>query len=200
MRSTKAIRAAKLAYIIMSALFCMGGVLLIVYRNVSVSVIGVAAGVMLILFGIVKLIGYFSRDLYRLAFQFDLAFGSLLILLGTVILTNPVDAMSFFCLVTGIVIMAEGLFKAQMSIDARRFGLAQWWVILTLSMCAVAVGALLAFRPTQSVGMLTALMGLSFLFEGALNLCVALLAVKIVAHQHPDTPEDGKLYMQGKVE
>ena len=78
MRSTKAIRIAKISYIILSSLFIVLGVGLIALRDLSVSLIGIAAGVMLIAFGIVKLIGYFSKDLYRLAFQFDLSLGLML--------------------------------------------------------------------------------------------------------------------------
>ena len=77
-RSTKAIRIAKISYIILSSLFIVLGVGLIALRDLSVSLIGIAAGVMLIAFGIVKLIGYFSKDLYRLAFQFDLSLGLML--------------------------------------------------------------------------------------------------------------------------
>ena len=35
----------------------------------------------MLLFGFIKMIGYFSKDLYRLAFQFDLASGILLMAL-----------------------------------------------------------------------------------------------------------------------
>ena len=133
MRSTKAIRIAKTSYIILSALFIVLGVGLIALRDLSVSLIGIAAGVMLIAFGIVKLIGYFSKDLYRLAFQFDLSLGLMLAVLGVIILRNPDQAMSFLCLMLGIATMADGLFKLQSALDARRFGLKSWPLILTLA-------------------------------------------------------------------
>ena len=78
---------------------------------------------MMIGFGAVKLMGYFSRDLYRLAFQFDLAYGILLIVLGLIVLVRPVQLVSFFCLVLGICILADGLFKIQAASDSKRFGL-----------------------------------------------------------------------------
>ena len=118
MRSTKAIRIAKISYIILSSLFIVLGVGLIALRDLSVSLIGIAAGVMLIAFGIVKLIGYFSKDLYRLAFQFDLSLGLMLAVLGVIILRNPDQAMSFLCLMLGIATMADGLFKLQSALDA----------------------------------------------------------------------------------
>ena len=123
MRSENPIRAAKISYIVTSVAFCVLGVLLIVLRNWSVSFIGVVTGIMLIAFGIVKLLGYFSKDLYRLAFQFDLAFGILLMTLGAIILAKPERAMSFVCLMLGVAILADGLFKLQTALDAKEFGL-----------------------------------------------------------------------------
>ena len=180
MRSENPIRAAKISYIVTSVAFCVLGVLLIVLRNWSVSFIGVVTGVMLIAFGIVKLLGYFSKDLYRLAFQFDLAFGILLIALGAIILAKPERAMSFVCLMLGVAILADGLFKLQTAVDAKEFGLRSWWAILML--------AVLALHPTESAVVMTLLAGASMVVEGVLNLCVALFAVKVVHNQQPDSP------------
>ena len=188
-RSVKPIRAAKACYVIMSLLFCALGVVLIVKPELSVSAVGVVSGMMLIAFGIVKLIGYFSKDLYRLAFQFDLAFGVLLIALGVVVLRSPDRALSFLCLTMGIAIMADGLFKLQSAMDARRFGLSQWGLLLGLAICAGVIGAALALRPTDSAQVMMILLGIGMLFEGILNLCMALFAIKIVKHQQPEVKE-----------
>ena len=143
----------------------------------------------MIVFGAVKLMGYFSRDLFRLAFQYDLAFGILLMVLGAVTLGHPSDAMSFLCVMFGIPVLADGLFKLQIAADARRFGIRSWWLVLTLAVLTGIAGIVLVFRPDAGVRVLTALMGLSLLTDGALNLSVALCTVKIVDHQQPDVIE-----------
>ncbi|MBQ3477918.1 MAG: DUF308 domain-containing protein [Clostridia bacterium] len=189
MRSTKIIRAAKTGYIILSAIFCGLGILLMADPRMSVALIGDIVGIVLVAFGIIKLVGYFSKDLYRLAFQFDLAFGILLIAMGLVLLIKPESAMNILCIILGIEIIADGLFKVQTSLDARRFGLNTWWLILSLAIIAGAIGAVLIFYPSESVRALTWVLGLSLLVEGVLNLCVALCAIKIIEHQRPDTIE-----------
>ena len=189
MRSTKMIRAAKIGYIILSAIFCGLGILLMADPRMSVALIGDIVGIVLVAFGIIKLVGYFSKDLYRLAFQFDLAFGILLIAMGLVLLIKPESAMNILCIILGIEIIADGLFKVQTSLDARRFGLNTWWLILSLAIIAGAIGAVLIFYPSESVRALTWVLGLSLLVEGVLNLCVALCAIKIIEHQRPDTIE-----------
>ena len=69
MRDIAPMKAAKTGYIVMSVLFCVLGVVLFVLPEVSVVWIGRLLGIGMIVFGAVKLIGYFSRDLFRLAFQ-----------------------------------------------------------------------------------------------------------------------------------
>ncbi len=186
MRSTKAIRIAKVSYIILSSLFIALGIGLIALRDLSVSLIGITAGVMLIAFGIVKLIGYFSKDLYRLAFQFDLSLGLMLAVLGIIILRNPNQAIAFLCLMLGIATMADGMFKLQSALEARKFGLKSWPLILVLAVGAGVVGILLALHPMQSARLLTVLLGIGMILEGVLNLSTALCGIKIIRHQRAD--------------
>lgn len=180
MRSAKPLRAAKAGCIVLSLLFCALGALMLALPALSITLIGVAAGVMLIAFGLVKLSGYFSGDLYQLAFQHDLGFGALLMVLGILILVNPDHAMRFLCLILGIAFAADGLMKVQTAMDARRFGLKSWWLILLLGAVDALVGFAAALRPAQSAHVLTMLLGASMVAEGLLNLGVTLCAVKII--------------------
>ena len=189
MRSVAPMKTAKIGYIVMSVLFCVLGVVLLFTPGVSALWIGRLLGIGLILFGAIKLVGYFSRDLFRLAFQYDLAFGLLLMVLGIVTLSHPGDALSFLCVMFGIPVLADGLFKIQIAMDSRQFGIRNWWLVLVLAALTCVVGVVLVFRPMTGVRALTALMGLSLLCDGVLNLSVALCTVKIVDHQRLDVIE-----------
>lgn len=195
-RSVIPMRVAKTGYIVMSAVFCVVGVLFIALPAQSAVIIGRALGVAMTVFGVVKLVGYFSRDLFRLAFQYDLEFGILLIALGILVLLRTSNVMDFICIAMGVAILADGLFKIQISIDSRRFGIRSWWLILILAVTAGGVGLLLVFRPWESVQVLTVLLGAALLAEGVLNLCVALSTVKIIKHQQPDIIETNYVEVQ----
>lgn len=183
MRSTALIRAAKLGYILLSAVFCALGLWMIVQPDSSAALLSRLTGILLVAFGIVKMVGYYSRDLYRLAFQHDLAMGILSILMGLLIALRPGWALNLLCLLLGIEIIADGLFKLQTSLDARRFGLNTWWLMLAFAIVAGGVGVALVVAPEESGPALVQLLGASLMAEGVLNLCVALCAVKIIAHQ-----------------
>lgn len=186
MRDVAPMKTAKVGYIVMSALFCVLGVVLFVSPAVSVVWIGRLLGIGMMVFGVVKLVGYFSRDLFRLAFQYDLAFGALLIALGLVTLLHPNSAMSFLCIMFGIPVLADGLFKIQMAIDSHRFGVRSWWVVLLLAILTCVIGVLLVLRPGDGAQVLTMMMGISLFLDGVLNLSVAICLVKIVRNQQPD--------------
>ena len=189
MRSVTPMRTAKIGYIIMSVLLCIWGILLIAIPDISLSLIGILCGAMFIVFGVIRLVGYFSRDLYRLAFQYDLAFGLLMIALGIIMLLSPESLMNFICIALGLSIFADGLFKVQIAIDSKRFGLSTWWLILALAVITVVVGIVLVARPSDSSRILVILMGVSVLCEGILNLSTVITAVKIIKHQQPDVIE-----------
>lgn len=189
MRSVTPMRIAKIGYIVMSVMFCIAGALFIALPDISITMIGISMGIAMIVFGIVKLVGYFSRDLFRLAFQFDLELGILLLVLGLMVLIRPDDLMTFMCIALGISILTDGLFKVQIALDSKRFGIKSWWVIFALAVVAGTIGVFLIFRSAKSAQFLTVLLGVSILAEGILNLYTVISTVLIIKHQQPDVIE-----------
>ena len=178
MNSARLIQAIKRAYIVLSVVLCLIGLWMVFVPDLPLAVLGGTVGVILGVSGVIKLIGYLSRDLYQLAFQFDLAFGILLMALSAAIFLHPEHVISSLCIILGITILTDGLLKIQTSIDARRFGLETWWLILLAAILAGVAGMVLMLRPSQRAQTLTVLMGVSLVAEGILNLCVAICAVK----------------------
>ncbi len=198
MRSVMPMRIAKIGYIVMSVLFCAAGILFIAAPELSVSVIGICIGVAMILFGIVRLIGYFSKDLFRLAFQFDLEFGILMIILGVIVLFNPGNLMVFICALLGISILLDGLFKIRIAMDSKRFGIKSWWLILILAVVTGVFGVFLIYDSVIGARALSVLLGLTLLSEGAVNLYTVISTVMIVKNQFPDVIEADAFEVDGK--
>ncbi|MBQ8087105.1 MAG: DUF308 domain-containing protein [Clostridia bacterium] len=192
MPSIPSVKAAKYGTVTISLLLCAVGAIAVAIPTLSISIIGVILGILLIAFGAFKLLGYFSRDLYRLAFQFDLAFGIMLIALSVIVLARPTVRAQFLCVLTGVVVLADGLLKVQTALDARRFGLRHWWVIVPLALLAGAAGIILVVHPADSAEGLQALLGIALMIEGLLNLSVALLAVKVVTNRRADAEIEGE--------
>ena len=198
MRSVAPMRVAKTGYIAVSILLAVLGIVLIAWPTFSVNALGVICGILLILFGGVKLVGYFSKDLYRLAFQYDMPFGILLIILGIIMLIHPGNLASFICVVFGLSVLISSLFNIQTALDAKKFGTNQWWLIFALSVIAAVWGLILVFRPSEAADVMAVLLGITLLFESAVNICTVVTSVKIVKNQHPDVYVEEDYYFDDK--
>lgn len=185
-RSQTPLRAVKTGYIVMSVVLCAVGLLFMVRPHISALAIGYTLGVALIIFGIAKMAGYFAKDLYRLAFQYDLEAGVILLILGIVILCKPGSMMSFISVTLGVMILADGLFKIRIALEAKRFGIERWWLTIIFAAAAILLGVALVFQSEQGASFLTVLLGAALLAEGLLSLYVAVTMVKIVSNQYPD--------------
>jgi len=189
MRSVLPMRIAKYGYILLSIVFCIAGIVMLVVPAPSEKVIGNFFGIAMLVFGVVKLIGYYSKDLFRLAFQYDLQFGLLLFVLGLITLINPGNVMGFICISLGICMLAESMFKVKIALEAKGFGIRVWWLTFSLAIITGVMGLLLVFRPSDAMQVMMVLLGISLLAQGILNLSVALSMVKIVKNQAPDIIE-----------
>ena len=78
----------------------------------------------------------------------------------------------------GILILIDGVFKIQTALDARRFGLSKWWLILIWAIAAGAAGLVLLARPVEATKLIMQLVGINLMIDGGLNLWVVLYTVK----------------------
>lgn len=189
MRSTAPMKAAKTGYIIISAIMIALGIFMIIMPQTSVSLVGTVCAIFMIVCGIIKLIGYFSKDLFRLTFQYDLIYGVLLIVLGAVMLLHPENLIKVICVVIGVAVLFDGLTKVQTAMDSKRFGLKYWWLIMAAAIFSCIIGAFMLFRPFDGAVAMAIMIGISLVIDGVTNLCTAITAIKIIDHQVPDVME-----------
>lgn len=189
-RSVTLMKTAKIGYLVLSVLLCVMGILVILHPEASMDTFGILSGVMLIAFGAIKLIGYFSKDLFRLAFENDLSSGILMLVLGSNLLLHTERSLTFFCTVLGILILTDGLVKVQISVEARPFGIRQWRLLLVFAIATACFGCVLIFRPDPQMQVMIQMLGISLILDGILNIITMLTTVKIVANQYADEMHD----------
>ena len=185
-RSVAPMRIAKIGYIIVSALIVAIGVVFILRPFESLEVLSIMCGAVLLAFGAVKIVGYFSRDLYRLAFQFDLESGMVMLILGICIAAQPEKLITFFSVVMGIFALTDGLLKIRIAVQSKNFGLETWPVITVFACLSCVAGIVLMFWPQESAKLICLLLGVCLVADGVLNILVVLFTVKIVKNQQPD--------------
>lgn len=185
--SMKAIQRVKVWSIVCSALFCALGVWMIVQPTLSAQALCYVLGALAIVSGVSKIVGYFCDDLYNLAFQFDLAMGIFVAAIGVLLVAHPAQVFAFFPVVIGLFVMIDGVFKLQTAVDARRFGLRNWWLILLGAAVSIVLSALLIFDPFGGGELLMTMIGVSLLIDGLENLFNVLYTVKIIKRAQKQT-------------
>ena len=179
MNSSGILKTARNGYIIVAVIFCALGIWLIADPVGSAERICILAGILFIADGIIKIIGYFSHDFYCLAFQFDLGSGILMIAVGALILIRRNSILRLLFVIFGLLILVDALLRIQMSVEAKKFGLGLWWVILIVAIITGVFGMILLIDPAGGAKLTMIFTGVAFLLEGILKLCVVIYTVKI---------------------
>lgn len=154
------------------------GVCLLIWPETSGLVICMALGILAIVYGVTRMVGYFCNDLYRLAFQFDLAVGLLSILVGGVLLLRADRVMVYLPILIGVFLLVDSVLRFQTAMDAKAFGMGKWWVILTAAILGAALGVWLLVRPGEGAVDLTRLLGLALIVDGGESLLAGLYTFK----------------------
>ena len=176
----KILKTAKTGYIASSAVLCAVGLLIIINTGISLRAVCYAAGALLIICGAFKIIGYFSNDLYSLAFQHDLSFGALSAVMGLIVLLNPERIISIIHFLIGLIILLDGLIKIQTAVESKRFGLSKWPAIAVMAAVSCILGLLLVINPFSGAKAIMMFLGFCIMAEGVLNLFVGIYTIKIL--------------------
>ena len=171
MKDKSILKTVKTVYSAVAVLECILGLVMLCYPGFSLSALGVILGIGLVLFGVVELIAYFSGSVPLILSRNVLAGGIFFIILGVLVLTNPLGLMNFICIVIGVGILADSLFKLQSVLDVRQFmSRGSWWLVFAALLLSVLAGILLVFWPGESGRALIVLLGIGLLLNGAFNI------------------------------
>jgi uncharacterized membrane protein HdeD (DUF308 family) len=163
------------------------GVRLLFNPNLSMDLVYYILGGILMVYGLIRIVGYFSRDLYQLAFQYDLAFGILMIALGIVMVFQAFGIEEQVHVIYGTLILTDSLYKIQVAIDSKRFGIENWGLMIVLAIITGVLGmALIVWSPLEFREAVV-MVGLASLFEGLMCLDVSMSVVKVAQNQRFDT-------------
>lgn len=180
LQSTILMKIAKIGYILLSVILCALGIIRIAMPQFPVEKFSILCGIVFVAFGCIRLIGFYSKDLYRLAFQYDFEFGILIVILGILTFIRSGSFTSMTCVVLGVLVLADALFKIRITLDAKKFGIDNWLLLLIIAIAAAVLGGILVFYFGRE---LEIVLGITLIAEGILSFSTALALVKIIRHQ-----------------
>lgn len=185
-KKTGIVMQAKIFNFVAAACICIAGIIiLLTYNEGAETYLKWGLGALCIFLGGAKLLGYFSNDLYRLAFQFDLTFGIFMTFVGILIFVAPDnEVMNILPHIFSIYIILDGSLKFQIAIDARRFGMSKWLIILFTSIIICLAGAAAEigiYIPVGNPANPVTLLGVALIADGFENCFVTAYTVRVGA-------------------
>ncbi len=186
----KLVRCAKTGNIVSGTAFFILGVILMLYPDASLRWLSRAIGAVMLVSGIIRLVGYFSKDLYYLAFQFDFALGILSILFGAILVFKPALFISTVQIIMGVFALVNGLFALQTAMDSKKFGMRYWWILLAFSVVSSVTGLVLIISPLKTAAAVITLTGITLLIAGADKIFVSIYTIVTKKGDSENVPVD----------
>lgn len=143
----KIFKRIKWSYVVLSVMFLLLGIYLVVNPETSLIMICRILGAAMAVFGVMKIVLYFIREVEGVAIRFDFAVGLFCIILGALMLWRAPALTDVLSVMIGLLVLVDSVFKLQVAVDSRRMGAHSWWVTLVCTVVCLVLGVLLVFNP-----------------------------------------------------
>lgn len=168
----------KTVYIAVSILFLLAGAAMLAFPDFFIHSLYIIAGALCIIFGLVRIAGYFSHDLYELAFQFGLSTGILSVIMGLTFIFFRNESIVFLQTIIGMFFLISGILKIQSAAEAKKFGLSNWWIMIIFAVIIIALGVLVILYPFSGIRLFIRVLGGVLVISELQNIFDIIFTVK----------------------
>ena len=169
------LKKMKADFMLSSALCIILGIIIVIYRDGLINLIGRIIAVMMIVIGIVYL-GSFLLGLA--ANSFSVVAGILVLAAGIWVLSQPAAVMSLVPVIIGVLLLFHGIRAVMETVSAKRMGYSSWGVNLALAVICILSGLVCVFDAFHVVENAMVLVGIILIFNGASNIWIASAAAR----------------------
>lgn len=166
----KKIKGIKIELIIISIVLFALGFFLVIYPELSQLIICKAVGIALCVWGVLRLITYFSMAKEEIFGSFGLVQGISLLAFGLFFVMKPEVIAMFFGTILAIVIIIDGILKLQYGIEFYHMKADKWWIEDVVAAFMVVMGVIALFNPFDSSVALMIFIGIVLMVEGVSDL------------------------------
>lgn len=161
--------------ILVSLLAILLGVVLIAYPGMSLSILGIAVGIYLIVQGIALIA--LDIQAWRLFIPFEgLLLGILSVILGVLLLKSPESIATFVGIAVGIWIIVSSFNGIKLACALRGTGL-PWVLMLIMNILDIVIGGFILYAPVPASLSLTIALGIVLIAHSVINI-VDMIVVK----------------------
>lgn len=159
-------------------LICLG-IAAISWNTLSLSSLCIIIGSAAVIFGIIMIIIYSMTPVLDVGKSGVLSIGMLCVVIGAILLIRPMELLDFIQVIVGVLLIIDSVFKIQASVDAKRLDLGGWWLLLIMSLLALAMGIVMVLGIASEKVII--MLGVSLILDGLQNLIHAVFST---THRH----------------
>lgn len=146
------------------------GLLLLLYPEVSGTIIAVILALVLAAVGAMHIISYIFRRYPDDIGHMDLVSGLICAGVGIFLFLHPTVLIGLLPTVLGLLLIVDGVIKLQSAIDLARLHTQRWWVVLILAALSIALGIIGLLNPFETMAVLLMFIGGSLVVDGIFDL------------------------------
>ena len=163
---------------LMIALDIIVGGLFIFYTEMASTVAVVITGCLILVHGIFALIDYFYVGMLFKFLKYKYIPGIVLVLLGIVVIINPIATINLLGIGVGLWLLAIGIENLAFAIRLFNYQEDISSLILFIAICALLMGVLVIINPFEKFMLITKLAGIFIVANGFLDIVRILLFKK----------------------
>lgn len=163
--------SSKNSLVAASGVYALMGLILIFFPNRSLSFVCTLAGILMVGYGVVAVIGFFTgRGTDAFTFRSDLVLGVMAGIVGIFFLLHSDFIISVIPTILGVYILIDALMNLKRGLDLRALGYAGWTTTLVMSVISLVLGLVILWNPFRTGLILWRVIGAVFLYLGASDL------------------------------
>ena len=186
--STK-VKKMSVVSIISSLIFIVTGVFLLIKPETALNVVCYVLGVILVLWGVISIIQFFSDKTSTNYLSLSFIFGSFVFIFGIIILIKPRIIENILPLILGVWMVINGVTKLSYALSA--FKQNKNMLSIIGSIFIVIFGVTLIFNPFEGAKIFTQLIGIVLIVYSILDLVESISISLSIKNNSEDT--DGKI-------
>lgn len=169
------LKQMKLEFLLSSVLCILLGIVLIIWGERILTLIGSALGVILLLVGIIYLGSFF---LAAMSNGISALIGATLCLIGIWILIQPEVIVSIVPIVFGVLLILHGVKALSVAFESRKYGYSNWMISALLAALSILLGIFCIVYAFGLMKLTTVIIGIALIYNGVSNIWVASRATK----------------------
>ena len=162
-------------FLLSSVLCVILGIVLIIWSERTLNLIGRVFAALLIVIGAVYLIGYFVNGLKK---NLSGIAGAVLLLIGIWNMISPGVVVSVIPIIIGVILIYHGLKQVLLSMESKKYNNSKWGIGLLFAVISIVFGAISICNAFGIMELTTVIIGIALIYNGVSNIWVSWQATK----------------------